>query len=165
MLELLYATGLRASEITGLRDRDVDLPGRTVRVRGKGGKERLVPFGLPARAALERWLTVREAWCGDDEPGALFVTPAGTPLRPAGLRALLDDRLAESSLSRRVTPHALRHSFATHLLDAGADLRAIQELLGHASLSTTQRYTHLSTRRLQDVYRASHPRARKRRDD
>lgn len=165
VLELLYATGLRASEITGLRDDDLELGERTVRVRGKGGKERLVPFGKPAREALERWLAVREEWRTEPSGDALFLTPSGAGLQPEGLRALLDHRLAASSLTRRVTPHALRHSFATHLLNAGADLRAIQELLGHASLATTQRYTHLSTRRLQDVYRNAHPRARRRRDD
>lgn len=165
VLELLYATGLRAAEITGLRLADMNTTERTVRVRGKGDRERVVPFGRPALAAIDRWLPVRDRWAGDPAPEALFLRPSGEPLDPPRLRALLDDRLRDSALTRRVTPHALRHSFATHLLNAGADLRAIQELLGHASLATTQRYTHLSTRRLQEVYRSAHPRARRRRGE
>jgi integrase/recombinase XerC len=175
LLETLYATGLRASEIVGL-NRD-DLRGdSTLRVVGKGSKERIVPFGQRARTALDVWLGVREDWltgnaprrrelepaARDDARVALFLSAAGARLRTDALRRILDRRLRESPVAHRVTPHALRHSFATHLLNSGADLRAIQELLGHASLATTQRYTHLSTRRLQESYRAAHPRARRR---
>ncbi len=165
VLELLYATGLRASELTGLDLDDVDLEQRLVRTVGKGNKERLVPFGAPARSALVAWLPVRDSIArrpanAEDRP--LFVTPNGQRLSPDGLRRLLATRLRAAGIGRHATPHALRHSFATHLLDSGADLRAIQELLGHASLATTERYTHLSTRRIETVYRRAHPRARKR---
>jgi len=170
VLELLYATGLRASEITSLRLDDVDMQQRLVRALGKGDKERLVPFGVPARAALSAWLPVRTHWlhqmtARDLRSTSMFLRPSGHPLTTDGLRRLLARRLRDVGIERRLTPHALRHSFATHLLDAGADLRAIQELLGHASLATTQRYTHLSTRRLEEVYRRSHPRAEIRSED
>ena len=166
LLEVLYATGLRASELCGLEVGDVDLDGRTVRTVGKGDRERIVPFGEPAAEALRAWLAVRHRRVRDAaaEP-AMFVTDRGARLRTPGLRRRLRDRLDASAVSKRVTPHALRHSFATHLLNAGADLRAIQELLGHTSLATTQRYTHLSTARLKAVYERSHPRAHRVRDD
>lgn len=170
-LELLYATGLRASELTGLDLDRVDLRARTVRTVGKGGKERIVPFGRSAAEALHRYLEHRDrllagsGGSGDEapgpRPGALFLGTRGRRLGTDGLRRMLRQRLRDSAVTRQVTPHALRHSFATHLLNSGADLRAIQELLGHASLATTQRYTHLSTRHLQEVYRSAHPRARK----
>ncbi len=174
-LELLYATGLRVSELAGLAAEDVDVAGRSLRVIGKGDKERIVPFGKPAAAALRAWLPIRQQWLDHppkraresakvraDAMRALLLSQRGRRIDPAALRRLLARRLEEAALTKRVTPHALRHSFATHLLNAGADLRAIQELLGHASLASTQRYTHLSTRQLQDVYRGSHPRARRR---
>jgi integrase/recombinase XerC len=174
LLELLYATGLRASEIVAL-NRGSLRSDRMLRVLGKGSKERIVPFGLRARVALDSWFPVRAVWLAggaprqrkldgtvrDDASLALFLGDHGGRLTTDVLRRILDRRLRESPIAKRVTPHALRHSFATHLLNSGADLRAIQELLGHESLATTQRYTHLSTRRLQDVYRASHPRARR----
>ena len=158
VLELLYATGLRASELTGLDAGDLDLAERLVKVLGKGRKERLVPFGTAAERALRGYLPVREAWTTGREP-AFFVTPAGRRLSNDGLRKLLARRLREAAIDKRATPHAIRHSFATHLLNAGADLRAIQELLGHASLGTTQRYTHVSTAQLKAIYDKSHPRA------
>ncbi len=177
LLELLYATGLRASEIAGL-NRDKVRADDTLLVLGKGAKERIVPFGSRARAALDAWLPVRNSWLAGEAPRrrkmnatvrqdatrALFLGDHGGRVTTDALRRILDRRLRESPIAKRVTPHALRHSFATHLLNSGADLRAIQELLGHESLATTQRYTHLSTRRLQDVYRASHPRARRDQD-
>lgn len=174
ILELLYATGLRVSELAGLAAEDVDLTGRCLRVIGKGNKERIVPFGKPAAGALRAWLPVRQHWLDsppkkarasddtEDAMRALLLSQRGRRVDTAALRRVLARRLEAVALTKRVTPHALRHSFATHLLNAGADLRAIQELLGHASLATTQRYTHLSTRQLQDVYRGSHPRARRR---
>jgi integrase/recombinase XerC len=162
VLELLYATGLRASEITGIELGDIDLDGRTVRVLGKGRRERIVPFGAPAQRALQGYLPVRRRWIeARPSESALFVTPRGKALTTTGLRRLLARRLEQAALAKRVTPHALRHSFATHLLNAGADLRTIQELLGHASLGTTQRYTHLSTAQMKAVYDRAHPRAHK----
>lgn len=162
VLEVLYATGLRASEITGIGVEDIDLDGRTLRVLGKGRRERIVPFGVHAQRALREYAPVRERWTAarSSEP-AFFVTPRGKALTTAGLRRLLARRLELASVAKQVTPHALRHSFATHLLNAGADLRAIQELLGHASLGTTQRYTHLSTAQMKAVYDRAHPRARR----
>ena len=174
VLELLYATGLRVNELAGLAAEDVDVAGRCLRVVGKGNKERIVPFGKPAARALRAWLPVRQQWLdnppktprgsadGTDAARALLLSQRGRRIDTDALRRVLARRLEQGALTKHVTPHALRHSFATHLLNAGADLRAIQELLGHASLATTQRYTHLSTRQLQDVYRGSHPRARRR---
>lgn len=158
VLELLYATGFRASELVGLDVADIDMSQGTARALGKGNKERIVPFGLPARRAVERYREVRNTAHHEDQ-NALFLNTRGRRLTTDGLRRILRDRLRQSALAKHVTPHALRHSFATHLLNSGADLRAIQELLGHASLATTQRYTHLSTRHIQEVYRRSHPRA------
>ncbi|MGD8327897.1 MAG: tyrosine recombinase XerC [Acidobacteriota bacterium] len=182
ILELLYATGLRASELTGLDLGDIDLKERSVRVLGKGRKERIVPFGAGAAAALDRWLPVRSRWLpqrgapaeegGEEGPStggdsrressqrdALFLSPTGKRLSTDGLRKLLTQRLSQAAVNKHATPHAIRHSFATHLLNAGADLRAIQELLGHASLGTTQRYTHVSTAQLKAIYDKAHPRA------
>ncbi len=158
ILELLYATGLRASELTGLDETGVDLDQRTVRVLGKGRKERVVPFGSDAAEALRAYLDVRRRWNRDDRP-AMFLSAAGKRLSNDSLRKLLSRRLGDAAINKHVTPHAIRHSFATHLLNAGADLRAIQELLGHASLGTTQRYTHVTTARLKAIYDKAHPRA------
>ena len=177
ILELLYASGLRAAELTGLDIDSVDLAERTVRVVGKGRKERIVPFGGEALTALQAYLGVRQGWLAasnsrratfDPEElsgrrtAALFVTPSGVRVSTDGLRQLLARCLEQAAISKHATPHAIRHSFATHLLNAGADLRAIQELLGHASLGTTQRYTHVSTTQLKAVYDRAHPRARRR---
>jgi integrase/recombinase XerC len=155
VLELLYATGLRVSELAGLRLEDVDRVRRLVQTVGKGGKPRLVPYGAEAARALEAYL----AWRGET-PGPLFRNARGGPLSARSLRECVRRRARAAGLARRVTPHTLRHSFATHLLDAGADLRLIQDLLGHARLSTTQRYTHVGVERLLRVYDAAHPRAR-----
>jgi len=161
LLELLYATGLRVSELVGLSLPDVDLPGRQVRTVGKGRKERIVPFGEKAAEALSAWLPARLALLGGrrvrGEP--LFLNARGGRLTDRSVRRVLDQALAAAEVSRHASPHALRHSFATHLLSAGADLRTIQELLGHASLATTQKYTHLDVERLMEVYRKSHPKA------
>lgn len=166
MLELLYGSGLRASELTGLDLDDVRLDLQAVRVTGKGKKERIVPFGRKAREALERYLEARAAvlasngsFAGADEH-ALFLNRRGSRLSTRSLARRLELHLRACGLQGQATPHALRHSFATHLLDAGADLRSIQELLGHASLTTTQRYTHLSLDRLMEVYDRAHPRAK-----
>jgi integrase/recombinase XerC len=135
---------------------EVDVQGRFVRVLGKGRKERLIPFGMSARSALEEYIGVRAAWgpTGD----ALFINRRGGRLTDRSVRRLVQRRMKAVAIEKRVTPHTLRHAFATHLLERGADLRGIQELLGHASLSTTQRYTHLGTRHLLDIYRKAHPR-------
>lgn len=155
ILELLYATGLRVSELTGLDVEAVDRTERTVRVLGKGRKERIVPYGAPAARALERYLAPRPA-----ARGALFVNARGGRLTDRSVRNVVRRAARSAGVVRRVTPHTLRHTFATHLLDAGADLRAIQELLGHSRLSTTQRYTHVGTDQLMRVYDAAHPRAK-----
>jgi len=152
-LELLYAAGLRVSELCGLDRRGVDLHGRTVTVLGKGGKERRVPIHERAAMALQEWL--REGRTTMPGPAqAVFVNQRGSRLGPRDVRRILD-RLALSPTH----PHALRHTFATHLLDGGADLRVVQELLGHASLASTQIYTHVSKERLRSVYEGTHPRA------
>lgn len=157
VLEMLYAAGLRCAELVALDATSVDLDGRQLRVLGKGAKERVVLFGSRARDALQAWLPAREAARPRCE--ALFVNARGGRLSDRSVRKLVEARVAAVALERRCSPHTLRHSFATHLLARGADLRAIQELLGHASLSTTQRYTHVDTRQLLEVYRKSHPRA------
>jgi integrase/recombinase XerC len=166
LFELLYATGLRVSEAAGLDLEDVDFASRLVRVTGKGRKERIVPFGEPAEAALSDYLPSRAAVLAahpdarDAELGEpLFVNARGGRLTTRSMARLLKRRLRAAGLPANLSPHALRHTFATHLLQAGADLRAIQELLGHASLSTTQKYTHLDAARLAEVYRRAHPRA------
>jgi site-specific recombinase XerD len=153
VLELLWATGLRVSELAGLDVDDVDRAERTVRVIGKGRKERIVPFGAKAAAALDAYLGVRE------RGGALFVNARGGRLGVRSLWTLVRRAARQAGLTRRVSPHTLRHTFATHLLDAGADLRMIQELLGHSRVSTTQRYTHVGSEQLMRVYDAAHPRA------
>lgn len=163
ILETLYGGGLRCSELVGLDLRDLDRSGGTVRVLGKGRKERLVPLGRRAREALDRWLELRPALLARPRPGqepeALFLNYRGGRLTTRWVARALDRWAKVCALRRRVHPHALRHTFATHLLDAGADLRGIQELLGHASISTTQRYTHVSVEHLMAVYDKAHPRA------
>ncbi len=156
MVELLYSAGLRASELVGVDLTNLDLRRNTVRVRGKGDKERQVPFGDKAKQALLRWLEVRSQWASSVEP-ALFVSRNGKRFSDGGLRRRLHRRALQVAVGRRVTPHMLRHSFATHLLDGGADLRAIQEMLGHANLGTTQRYTSVSVEHLRKVYQSAHP--------
>jgi integrase/recombinase XerC len=165
LFELLYATGLRVSETAGLDLEDVDFAARLVRVTGKGSRERIVPFGESAGDALRAYLPSRAALRhgveGEDpESGEpLFVNARGGRLTARSMARLLKRRLRAAGLPAEISPHALRHTFATHLLQAGADLRAIQELLGHASLSTTQKYTHLDAARLREVYRNAHPKA------
>jgi len=157
VLELFYATGIRCAELVALDVGEVDLDARMIRVLGKGRKERVVLFGTRAREALREWLDRRAGLRPRSE--AVFVNTRGTRLSDRGVRALVARRVKQVALQRRCSPHTLRHSFATHLLTRGADLRAIQELLGHASLSTTQRYTHVDTRHLLEVYKKTHPRA------
>jgi integrase/recombinase XerC len=160
LLELLYATGLRVSELVALDLSDVDLASRQLRTLGKGRKERIVPFGGKAREALKEYLAERRPAKSRKDADAVFLNAQGGRLTDRSVRRILDRALRLAGLTRHASPHALRHSFATHLLAAGADLRTIQELLGHSSLSTTQKYTHLDAERLIEVYRKSHPRAR-----
>jgi site-specific recombinase XerD len=155
VVELLYGSGLRVSELCGLTAGSIDLNRRRVTVMGKGDKERMVPLSEPAAEALRAWLAVRPMVATrTDAAACLFPNQRGGPLTPRDVRRLLDHRSVAPT-----HPHALRHTYATHLLDGGADLRAVQELLGHADLSTTQVYTHVSRERLQRVHRESHPRA------
>ncbi|MFO0584483.1 MAG: tyrosine recombinase XerC [Anaeromyxobacter sp.] len=164
MLELMYGAGLRVAELVGLELDGVDLGGKLVRVLGKRRKERIVPFGRPAAEAIHRWLDLGRpalALQPGAEPGrALFLNKDGGRISVRSVARRLERRALEAGLPRHVHPHVLRHCFATHLLGNGADLRGIQELLGHASLSTTQRYTHLDWKRLAEVYDSAHPRAK-----
>ncbi len=163
MLELMYATGVRISEVVTLTLRDLDMPEGLVRVRGKGSKERIVPFGRAAREALQTYLTearqrlVRAT--GRESKGAVFLGRRGRPLSRKAAWQIVQRRVMEVGLQKRVTPHTLRHTFATHLLQGGADIAAVQEMLGHADISTTQIYTHLERSYLSEVHRRYHPRA------
>ena len=161
MLELFYSAGLRLSELAGLNETDVDLVSDQVKVRGKGKKERIVPIGSHAVAALRKYYRHRDALLSATgaERRAVFLNLRGRRLTPRGVQLAMKGLFGELPRGRELHVHALRHSFATHLLDAGADLRAVQELLGHASLSTTQVYTHTSVERLKKVYHRAHPRA------
>jgi len=160
ILELLYAAGLRVSELVALDQDDLDLHAKMVRVLGKGGKERMVPFGKQAEGSVRLWIErSRTLRARSGSAGALFLNLKGGRLTDRSVRRILNRRLREAAIHARLSPHVLRHSFATHLLGAGADLRAIQELLGHSSLSTTQRYTHVSMDSLMKVYDKAHPRA------
>lgn len=160
MVELLYASALRVSELTGLGLADVDLGRLTVRVLGKGSKERVVPFGIPAKEAIVAWLEVRPVLAAESAATTpLFVGAKGKRLASRTVYELVSGLLATAPGTGPSGPHTLRHTAATHLLDGGADLRAVQEMLGHASLGTTQLYTHVSTERLKESYRVAHPRA------
>jgi site-specific recombinase XerD len=186
ILELLYATGMRVGELCGLELGDVDLQGQVARVHGKGGKDRLVPFGEPARAALREYLAEGRARMLPDAAGrtaagrtaagrtaavrtaagrnaggerSLFFNRRGRPMTTRDVRGMIDRYRRALDVPRGTSPHALRHSFATHLLEGGADLRSVQELLGHVALTTTQTYTHVSNERLRRVYEEAHPRA------
>jgi integrase/recombinase XerC len=158
-LELTYASGLRVSELTGLDLADLDFTRRTVRVRGgKGGKDRVAPFGIPAERALTAWLAARPRLVRQASGNALFLGERGRRLDPRTLRAALH-RLTAVAGVKDLSPHGLRHSAATHLLEGGSDLRMVQEMLGHSSLATTQRYTHVSPERLRAAFVQAHPRA------
>jgi len=168
VLELLYATGMRVGELCGLRLDSLDLQADSIRVLGKGAKERDVPFGEPARAALLDYLARGRAAMlpdasaadrGTAAAGSLFFNRRRRPMSPRDVRGMLERYRAATGIPRGTSPHTLRHSFATHLLEGGADLRAVQELLGHVALTTTQTYTHVSNERLRKVYEQAHPRA------
>ncbi|NMC21239.1 MAG: tyrosine recombinase XerC [Thermogutta sp.] len=162
ILETMYSAGLRISETVGLNDADLDLNEGIVRVRGKGKRERLAPLGSYAARAVRRWLQVRRLHpsLSESMDRPLFVNRFGRRLTTRSVARMLEKYLRQTGLDRRTTPHTLRHSFATHLLDRGADIRSVQELLGHKSLVTTQIYTHVSTAGLRAVYEKAHPRAR-----
>lgn len=166
MLETLYSTGIRVSELVGLNNSDLDMAGEALHIRGKGKKERIVPLGSHALHAVQRYLDMLKSdprfgpqarECPPDKP--LFINKHGGRLSSRSVRRKLDKYLKHAGLDPTISPHTLRHSFATHLLDNGADLRSVQELLGHQSLSTTQVYTHLTTQRMQQAYEKAHPRA------
>lgn len=160
MLELLYAAGLRVTEMVTLRLSDVDLEVGFVRCQGKGGKDRVVPLGRNAQAAVRRYLeTSRSHLQRGRSSSTLFLNRSGYPLTRQGVWKLLRAYATAAGIDRRVTPHTLRHSFATHLLERGADLRAVQVMLGHADISTTQIYTHVSRAHLKTIYNRYHPRA------
>ena len=154
VLEILYGSGVRVSELCELRLDQIRLAERVLVVWGKGAKERRVPLGDPAASAIERWLSVRADVVPAERGDLVFANERGNPLTPRDVRRILDRRSAAPT-----HPHALRHTFATHLLDGGADLRTVQELLGHSDVATTQRYTHVSRERLRAAYESSHPRA------
>ncbi len=161
MLEVLFSTGVRVSELVDLNFADIDFEGGTIRVRGKGKKQRTTPIGPTAIAAVRRYLELRraDARSASFDQNALFVNKHGQRLSTRSVRRKLDKYLAECGLDPNISPHTLRHSFATHMLNNGADLRSVQELLGHQSLSTTQIYTHLTTPRLKQAYDDAHPRS------
>lgn len=159
MMEVLYSCGLRASELIGLDVDDVDLQKEEVRVMGKGGKERILPLGRRAREALVRYLQSRKPPSKHSDRSALFLNRAGARLTTRSLQRIVRMYLIRVARAGGTNPHVLRHTFATHLLERGADLRAVQELLGHVSLSTVQIYTHLTTKHLKDIYTKAHPRA------
>jgi integrase/recombinase XerC len=159
ILELLYSSGLRLSELTGLDLGELDLADATVRVTGKGNKERILPVGRMARTALKDWLRTRASLANADEM-ALFVSNRGGRLSARSVQARVDYWAKRQGIDTRVYPHLLRHSFATHLLESSHDLRGVQELLGHANISTTQVYTHLDFQHLAQIYDRTHPRAR-----
>ena len=160
MIELLYATGIRVGELCGLDVDDLDRDRRVLRVLGKGRKERTVPYGAPAAAALERWLAAGRPHLAREGSGAaLFLGARGGRVDQRAVRTLVHRRISDVPGAPDIGPHGLRHTAATHLLEGGADLRVVQELLGHASVTTTQIYTHVTTDRLRSAYRQAHPRA------
>ncbi|HEX7291346.1 MAG TPA: site-specific tyrosine recombinase XerD [Conexibacter sp.] len=166
LLELMYACGLRASEAVGMRLEELDLDEGVLRANGKGSKERLVPIGSKAVAALFAWLTVgRPTFVGIRDETHVFVNQRGQGLTRQGLYKIVQRHAKSAGLADKMSPHTLRHTFATHLLAGGCDLRSLQEMLGHADIATTQIYTHLSADRLRDVYFAAHPRASAQRPD
>lgn len=165
MLELFYSCGLRLSELAGLNVGDLDFKQALVKVRGKGRKERIVPIGAPARKALQEYLAIsneaRKKVDVDVFKSPLFLNLRGARISVRSIARIVDEETRKSGIGRKISPHALRHTFATHLLNAGADLRSIQELLGHESLSTTQKYTAVNINRMMEIYDKAHPRARK----
>ncbi len=168
IVELFYSSGIRLGELTGLNLEDIDDGQGLMRIRGKGRKERIVPVGRPALGVLREYLEKREEVgrrAERDRQNAVFVGEGGRRLTVRTIQRIVDGAVIRSGINRKISPHALRHSFATHLMDAGADLRSIQELLGHESLSTTQKYTSVSVSRLMEVYDKAHPKAGRTKDE
>ncbi len=163
ILETIYSAGLRAAELVGLNIEDWDQDSGVLRVRGKGKKERIAPIGSYAAKALTRWMSIRKSLptARSKDSDALFTSRVKTRLTTRSLQRMLDKYILQVGLDKQLSPHSLRHSFATHLLDGGADLRSVQEMLGHKSLTTTQIYTHVSAQRLRDTYEAAHPHAQR----
>lgn len=163
ILETLYSTGARVSELVGLDMDDVDFISGVVKLLGKGSKERIVPIGEPAINAIRKYIEKRGEWTGQSgtvkDKNAVFLNKSGKRLTDRSVRRIIDKHIAKCSIAEKISPHSLRHSFATHMLDRGADLRSVQELLGHMNLSTTQIYTHVTMERLKAVYDKAHPRA------
>lgn len=162
LLELLYATGMRVSELCSLNINDIDTNRQIVKVKGKGKKERIIPFNSVARRKVEAYLNIRTEFLSKNKntsPEALFLNFRGGRLTPRSVRRILEKYITKLAIKRKVSPHTIRHSFATHLLNNGADLRTIQELLGHASLSSTQKYTHMGIEELLKIYNKTHPRS------
>jgi integrase/recombinase XerC len=159
IIELFYGTGMRLSELVGLNLQDVDFPSETVRVLGKGDKQRILPIGKTAIRVLKDFLKIRHRFQASVQDSALFLNRNGGRISARSVQQIVRKRLGAVSERARLSPHMLRHSFATHLLDHGADLRAVKELLGHATLSTTQTYTHVSREHLKRIYRQAHPRS------
>jgi len=162
ILETLYSAGLRVGELVSLNIEDLDEFSEALRIRGKGKKERLAPLGSKAMEAIDGYLAMRRGALGGAKKGALFVNRTGKRLSARSVRRKIAKYKLQAGIDMHVSPHMLRHSFATHMLNAGADLRSVQEMLGHESLSTTQIYTHLTTRRLKEVYDRAHPMSQKR---
>jgi len=158
LLETLYSTGIRVSELVGLDLKDIDFISEVIKVLGKGSRERIVPIGEPALKAIKKYVDKRPGRKADDD-GAVFLNRSGVRLTDRSVRRILDKHIGVCGVTEKISPHSLRHSFATHLLDRGADLRSVQELLGHMNLSTTQIYTHVTMERLKTVYDKAHPRA------
>ncbi len=161
ILELIYSCGMRISEIATLQEKQINRNRNIINIIGKGDKERVVPIGLKALEALQRYIDIRVNFVSRDSDDSLFLSKSGKPLSPDELREILDRYIRLVARTKGYSPHSLRHSFATHLLNRGADLRAVQEMLGHSNLSTTEVYTHLSLNDLQKVYNQAHPRGDK----
>lgn len=161
IFELIYSSGLRLAELVGIDLDDIDLGRRRLVVTGKGNKTRHLPVGSKAAGAVRRWLKRRADFCRDAQQPALFVSQRGTRISPRSVQSRLDALIRRQALAQHLSPHVLRHSFATHLLESSSDLRAVQELLGHANIATTQVYTHLDFQHLARVYDSAHPRAKR----
>lgn len=159
ILELLYATAIRVSELCGLDIADINFEEMSIKVIGKGNKERIVPFGAPCRGAIEKWISLRSSIKIVEKQPALFLGARGKRIDPRVVREVVYKTIEALGEIEKLGPHAIRHSAATHMMESGADLRTLQEILGHSNLSTTQIYTHVSVKRLQDVFNQAHPRA------
>lgn len=159
ILELLFATGIRVGELVNIDCNDVDFGNYTVNVFGKGSRERIVPFGRQAKLSMERYLDLSRPNLLKDNNNAFFLNKNGTRLSDRSVRRIIDKYMNKTCIDKKISPHTLRHSFATHMLNAGADLRSVQEMLGHVNISTTQIYTHITKERIKEIYNRAHPRA------